>query len=176
MRAWHHTYGLPTITTNCSNNYGPRQFPEKLIPLMIESALSGKKLPVYGDGLNVRDWIHVGDHCKGVLLAIEKGHPGGVYCFGGNSERTNIELVHQICEILDAKRPLGQGKSYREQIAFVIDRLGHDRRYAIDDMLAQTELGFTRTYSFNEGIRDTIDWYLANAEWRDEVRQGRKTS
>lgn len=174
VRAWHHTYGLPTITTNCSNNYGARQFPEKLIPHMIECALAGKKLPVYGDGLNVRDWIHVSDHCRGVLLAFEKGHPGGVYCLGGNSERTNIELVNQICEILDAKRPRSDNKSYKEQITFVVDRLGHDRRYAIDDSLAQSELGFTRTYSFNEGLRDTIDWYLANGDWCNEVRQGRK--
>lgn len=165
VRAWHHTYGLPTITTHCSNNYGPRQYPEKLIPLMIQSALNGKPLPVYGDGKNIRDWIHVRDHCEGILLALEKGHPGGTYCFGGNAERPNIDIVAAICEILDANKPRADRKSYREQIKFVEDRLGHDRRYAIDDTLAQKELGFRRSVTLNEGLQETIEWYMANQDW-----------
>lgn len=170
VRAWHHTYGLPTITTNCSNNYGPRQFPEKLIPLMIRHALAGKKLPVYGKGANIRDWIHVEDHSAGVLLAFEKGTPGETYCFGGNSERNNLDVVSKICEILDEKSPRKDGKKHSVGIDFVQDRLGHDFRYAIDDSYAQKKLGFTRRYkNFEEGLRQTIDWYLANQKWSEKV-------
>ncbi|NDG85531.1 MAG: dTDP-glucose 4,6-dehydratase, partial [Proteobacteria bacterium] len=142
VRAWHHTYGLPTIITNCSNNYGPRQFPEKLIPHMIFCALQGKPLPVYGKGENIRDWIHVKDHARGVLLALEKGRVGDTFCFGGNSERKNLEVVHALCAALDELRPRAGGKSYRELITFVTDRPGHDFRYAIDDSKAQRELGY----------------------------------
>lgn len=160
-RAWFHTYGLPVIVTNCSNNYGPRQFPEKLIPHMIACALSGKPLPVYGDGLNVRDWIHVEDHSRGVMLALEKGIPGETYCFGGRAERTNIDLVRTLCSLLDALSPRNDGAPYASQITFVKDRLGHDRRYAIDDSRAERELGFTRAHDFESGLRDTVQWYLA---------------
>lgn len=167
-RAWFHTYGLPTLTTNCSNNYGPRQFPEKLIPVMIQACLSGAKLPVYGKGANIRDWIHVEDHVRGVRLALESGRPGETYCFGGNSERTNLQVVETICRLLDQKRP--GAHSYREQISFVEDRPGHDWRYAIDDRKAQAELGFERKFSdFETGLSETIDWYLANQEWVRKV-------
>ena len=166
VRAWHHTYGLNVVTTNCSNNYGPKQFPEKLIPHMVQCALGGKPLPVYGKGANVRDWIHVMDHCEGILLALEKGKAGETYCFGGNSERKNLEVVHAICAVLDELQPRVDGKSYREQISFVQDRAGHDWRYAIDDTKAQKELGFTRSMkSFEQGLRSTIEWYLANEAW-----------
>lgn len=170
-RAWFETYGLPTIVTNCSNNYGPRQFPEKLIPLMITRALAGQSLPIYGDGQNIRDWIHVEDHCAGVRLALEKGQAGQTYCFGGNAEKTNLELVHTLCDMLDEIRPLGAQRSYRTQIQFVKDRLGHDLRYAIDDTKAQTQLGFTRKYNFHLGLRATIEWYLANDAWCQTVRE-----
>lgn len=170
VRAWFHTYGLPTVTTNCSNNYGPRQFPEKLIPLMITNALSGKNLPVYGNGGNVRDWIHVDDHSHGVYLALTKGKPGETYCFGGNSERKNLDVVKAICNELDQIRPRTDGKSYAELITFVTDRAGHDWRYAIDDSKAQRELGFERSYkSFEAGLKDTIQWYLANSAWAEKV-------
>ncbi len=173
VRAWFHTYKLPTITTNCSNNYGPRQFPEKLIPHMINCALAGKSLPVYGNGRNVRDWIHVEDHCAGVLLALEKGKLGEAYCFGGNSERRNIDVVQTICRILDEKMPRSDKKSYAEQISFVEDRKGHDWRYAIDDSRAQKELGFKRKYSsFEDGLRATVSWYLENKEWMSSVLSG----
>ncbi len=163
VRAWFHTYQLPTIVTNCSNNYGPRQFPEKLIPYMVTAALREGTMPVYGNGLNVRDWIHVKDHCNGVLLALEKGVPGQTYCFGGNSERTNLEVVQAICKILDETKPRTDGMSYQGQIEFVADRPGHDFRYAIDDSKAQNELGFTRTISkFEDGLQETIAWYLDN--------------
>ena len=166
VRAWHHTYKLPTVTTNCSNNYGPRQYPEKLIPRMIECALSGQKLPVYGAGKNIRDWIHVEDHVAGILLAFEKGQPGESYCFGGNSERTNIDVVQKICQTLDGLRPLENGKKYAQQIAFVEDRAGHDFRYAIDDSYAKNQLGYIRKYSnFEDGLKHTIDWYLNNQAW-----------
>lgn len=165
VRAWHHTYGLPTLTTHCSNNYGPRQYPEKLIPRMILCALKNEPLPVYGDGQNVRDWIHVRDHCRGVLLALEKGSPGASYCFGGDAERNNLDLVRSICEILDVLKPRADGKSYREQISFVEDRLGHDKRYAIDGSFAQSELGFKPSMGLNEGLRDTVKWYLENGNW-----------
>ncbi len=166
VRAWHHTYGLPTITTNCSNNYGPRQYPEKLIPHMIQCAIGGKPLPVYGDGGNVRDWIHVEDHSDGVWLAFKAGRLGETYCFGGNAERNNLDVVKSICAILDEMRPRSDGKSYSSQISFVKDRLGHDRRYAIDDDKAVRELGFTRKYKgFEQGLKATIQWYLENDAW-----------
>jgi dTDP-glucose 4,6-dehydratase len=160
VRAWFHTYGLPTITTNCSNNYGPRQHEEKLIPLMITNAVQRKPLPVYGDGQNVRDWIHVSDHVAGVYLALTRGRPGETYCFGGNAEKTNLEVVHEICHILDQRLPLQARRSYAETIRLVNDRPGHDRRYAIDDGKAQTELGFTRKFSFSDGLRETVEWYI----------------
>lgn len=161
-RAWFHTYGLPTITTHCTNNYGPRQHPEKLIPHMIHAALAGRKLPVYGDGKNVRDWIHVEDHVAGVFLALEKGRPGECYDFGGAAEMENIALVRLLCAVLDRLRPKSGGGSYEDQIAFVTDRPGHDRRYAIDDRKAQRELGFTRRYTFEQGLEATVAWYLEN--------------
>lgn len=167
VHAWHHTYGLPTIITRCSNNYGPFQYPEKLIPHMIHCALTGKPLPVYGDGANVRDWIHVEDHCSGIFLALEKGKAGSVYCFGGNAERKNLTVVQTICAELDKLRPAK--KSYAEQITFVTDRLGHDRRYAIDDSLAKAELGFRQNFSFENGLADTIRWYLDNEKWCEAV-------
>lgn len=171
VRAWNRTYGLPAITTNCSNNYGPRQYPEKLIPLMITRALEGKSLPVYGDGKNVRDWIHVEDHCRGIYLAIDKGIPGQTYCFGGRAEKTNIELVTQLCAILDELQPSGDKSPYKSQIKFVADRLGHDRRYAIDDTKSETDLGFTRKFTFDSGLRYTVEWYLHNMKWCQAVTQ-----
>jgi dTDP-glucose 4,6-dehydratase len=175
VRAWHHTYQLPTITTNCSNNYGPRQFPEKLIPLMINHALSGKQLPVYGNGTNIRDWIHVEDHANGVLLALTKGQPGSTYCFGGNSERTNLHVVQTLCKMLDEVKPRIDKKSYAEQISFVEDRAGHDWRYAIDDSLAQKKLGFTRKYkNFEDGLQQTIQWYLENQKWVKTISEKTK--
>ncbi|MGB1539413.1 MAG: dTDP-glucose 4,6-dehydratase, partial [Rickettsiales bacterium] len=145
-RAWHETYGLPTIVTNCTNNYGPRQHPEKLIPHMITRGLKGDSLPIYGDGKNIRDWIHVEDHSAGVLLALEQGNPGETYCFGGNAEKNNNDVVHTLCAILDALQPRPNGQSYASLIQYVQDRPGHDRRYAIDDSKAERELGFTRNY------------------------------
>lgn len=164
VQAWHHTYGLPTLMTHCSNNYGPRQYPEKLIPHMILCALSGRDLPVYGDGKNIRDWIHVLDHCEGIALTLKKGKPGERYCFGGNCERTNIELVETLCAHLDEMKPREDRKSYRQQIQFVKDRLGHDRRYAIDDSKAERELGFKRMHTFDSGLKSTIAWYLDHLE------------
>lgn len=169
VRAWHHTYGLPTVTTNCSNNYGPRQYPEKLIPYMISCALEGKALPVYGDGKNIRDWIQVEDHCEGIYLALTRGKPGATYCFGGDAERRNIDVVKAICKELDQLRPRKDGKSYETQISFVKDRLGHDWRYAIDDSLAQRELGFKRKNTFEQGLAQTVRWYLANEKWAKAV-------
>lgn len=167
--AWFKTYGLPTIVTNCSNNYGPRQFPEKLIPRMIECALNGKNLPVYGDGKNVRDWIHVHDHAGGILLALNAGIPGETYCFGGDAEVANIDLVQQLCSALDELWPLSDGEFYNKNITFIADRAGHDRRYAIDDSKAEKQLGFTRQYNFTSGLKSTIKWYLDNQEWCEEV-------
>lgn len=170
VRAWHHTYGLPALVTNCSNNYGPRQFPEKLIPYMIRCAIEGKKLPVYGNGRNVRDWIHVKDHCAGIMLAIEKGQLGESYCFGGRSERRNINVVEAICDELDRLTPRGGGESYRTLISYVEDRKGHDWRYAIDDAKAESELGFIREYTrFEDGLKQTVAWYLKNQEWMRAV-------
>lgn len=169
-RAWFHTYGVPVIITHCSNNYGPRQFPEKLIPHMINCALSGKPLPVYGNGGNVRDWIHVQDHCAGVRLAIERGRPGQVYCFGGRSERKNLDVVRAICAELDRRAPRTDGASHAERITFVEDRKGHDWRYAIDDAKAERELGFRRRYSdFEVGLAQTVAWYLENGPWIAQV-------
>lgn len=158
--AWFATYGLPVITTNCSNNYGPRQHPEKLIPRMITNAVAGKNLPVYGNGSNIRDWIHVEDHCNGIALALEKGIPGETYCFGGNAEKSNLEVVRKICAILEELSPRQYKTSYENQIAFVTDRAGHDYRYAIDDRKAVSELGFTRKHDFESGLRNTVEWYL----------------
>ncbi|HRK09232.1 MAG TPA: dTDP-glucose 4,6-dehydratase [Pseudobdellovibrionaceae bacterium] len=175
VRAWYHTYGLPTLITNCSNNYGPRQFPEKLIPRMIVTALAGGKLPIYGRGENIRDWIHVEDHASGVLLALTKGQVGEAYCFGGNSERRNIDVVKQICVLLDELRPRAAGGSYAEQMSFVEDRLGHDFRYAIDDSKALRELGYQRAHlNFEAGLRATVQWYLDNEAWVRSVQQKKK--
>jgi len=171
VRAWHHTYGLPVVITNCSNNYGPRQFPEKLIPRIIDCALQEKPLPVYGKGENVRDWIHVEDHTQGVLLALEKGRLGESYCFGGRSERKNIDVVRAICSTLDELRPRKSGATYSELITFVTDRAGHDFRYAIDDSKAERELGFKRQYqNFEEGLLQTVKWYLENQAWVANVK------
>ncbi len=160
-QAWFHTYGIPVLITNCSNNYGPRQFPEKLIPTVIAKALSGQPIPVYGEGKNIRDWIHVADHCAGVKLALENGRLGASYCFGGDCEMQNLKLVEKLCDYLDELSPKPKGK-YNEQISFVKDRLGHDFRYAIDDQLAMQELGFKRTQTFEKGLRETAQWYLQN--------------
>ncbi|RME18436.1 MAG: dTDP-glucose 4,6-dehydratase [Bdellovibrio sp.] len=169
-RAWFKTYQFPVITTNCSNNYGPKQYPEKLIPHMIQCALKEKPLPVYGTGKNVRDWIHVSDHCQGVLLALEKGLPGETYCFGGRSERNNITVVKEICTLLDELSPRRNGKKYEELIQFVEDRKGHDWRYAIDDTKAQKELGFERQFqNFEEGLKNTVQWYLDHQNWVQKV-------
>ena len=165
VRAWNHTYGLPTITTNCSNNYGPRQHPEKLIPHLITCALAGKPLPIYGTGGNTRDWIHVEDHCAGIFLALEGGKLGETYCFGGDAERKNLDVAKQICTILDELRPREDGVSYDKQLTFVADRPGHDWRYAIDDALAQKELGFARKYRFEDGLAATVKWYLDHRQW-----------
>lgn len=166
VQSWQHTYGLPSLITNCSNNYGPRQFPEKLIPLMIKNALLDQDLPVYGKGENIRDWIFVDDHSRGILLALEKGISGESYCFGGNSERTNLQVVETLCHILDRLSPKTNRLSYKNQIRFVADRPGHDWRYAIDDQRAQNELGFQRTIkNFEEGLEKTIKWYLDNHDW-----------
>jgi len=168
-RAWYHTYGLPIVITNCTNNYGAYQYPEKLIPHMIICALEGKPLPIYGDGKNIRDWIHVSDHCNGVYLAATKGKIGETYCFGGKEEHHNIDIVKKICSYIDDLKPRADGKSYSEQITFVKDRLGHDRRYAIDDTKAEKELGFTREYNFNDGLYQTVEWYLNNQDWVKNV-------
>jgi dTDP-glucose 4,6-dehydratase len=170
VRAWHHTYGLPVITTNCSNNYGPLQFPEKLIPLMILNALAGKPLPVYGDGKNVRDWLYVGDHCAGVRAALARGKPGETYNIGGNSEKTNLEVVHAVCAILDKLHPAGA--PHVKLIRFVKDRPGHDWRYAIDAGKIRRELGWEPRERFDSGLRKTVEWYLENDEWVQNVISG----
>lgn len=169
VRAWHETYGLPTLITNCSNNYGPRQFPEKLIPVMITRALEGRPMPVYGDGQNVRDWIHVEDHCRGIYLALTKGVPGETYCFGGHAEMPNLALVTAIADTLDELAPRAGGAPYRELIAFVTDRPGHDRRYAIDDRKAQQALGYAPEHTLASGLKATVAWYLANGGWCETV-------
>ncbi len=171
VRAWHRTYGLPVSLSNCSNNYGPYQFPEKLIPLMIRSAIAGTTLPVYGEGANVRDWLHVEDHCRAIDLVVRRGRPGRTYNVGGNNERTNLEVVHSLCDILDELRP--GGGSRRDLIEFVTDRPGHDLRYAIDASRLGTELGWTATYDFDAGLRATVEWYLDNQDWCEEVMRDR---
>jgi len=172
VRAFHHTYGLPTLTTNCSNNYGPFQFPEKLIPLMIDKALKGEKLPVYGDGRNVRDWLYVGDHCRAIQRVLEIGRTGEVYNVGGDAERENIVVVKTICRLLDERRPLPGGTKRETLVSFVKDRPGHDRRYAIDAGKLKTQLGWRQTESFESGIAKTVDWYLDNQEWCRRVLDG----
>jgi dTDP-glucose 4,6-dehydratase len=170
VRAYHHTYGMPVLTTNCSNNYGPYQFPEKLIPLTILNALEGRPIPVYGDGRNIRDWLYVDDHCSGIEAVLERGRPGEVYNIGGCNEWRNIDIVQRICDRLDACQPAAA--SYREQISFVRDRPGHDRRYAIDAGRMREELGWTPQHDFAAGIEITIRWYLQNRSWCDRVRSG----
>ncbi|MBU1347716.1 MAG: dTDP-glucose 4,6-dehydratase [Alphaproteobacteria bacterium] len=165
VRAWGHTYGLPTLVTNCSNNYGPFQFPEKLIPLTILRALGGDSLPVYGDGLHVRDWLHVDDHVRGLRAAFEHGEPGRTYVFGGGAERTNIDLVRTICDALDDLAPRTDGRPHAQAIALVEDRPGHDRRYAVDAALARAALGWTPRVAFDQGVRDTVAWYLQHRDW-----------
>lgn len=172
VKAYHRTYGLPAVVTNCSNNYGPYQFPEKLIPLMILNILEEKQLPVYGDGKNVRDWLYVLDHCDAVLEVFENGRPGETYNIGGNSERKNIDIVHQLCDILDRKLARTGKNESRGLIRFVEDRPGHDRRYAIDASKIQRELGWRPRYSFDEALEKTVDWYLEHPEWVESVRSG----
>lgn len=172
VRAWFHTYGLPVLTTNCSNNYGPYHFPEKLIPLVILNALNGQPLPIYGDGMQVRDWLYVGDHCTAIRRVLEKGTLGETYNVGGWNEKTNLEVVNTICSILDELRPRSSGGSYAEQIRFVTDRPGHDRRYAIDASKLERELGWKPAETFATGIRKTVEWYLANPEWVAGVQSG----
>ncbi|MDD5299541.1 MAG: dTDP-glucose 4,6-dehydratase [Gallionella sp.] len=172
VRAYHHTYGLPVLTTNCSNNYGPYHFPEKLIPLMIVNALAGKPLPVYGDGQQIRDWLYVRDHCAAIRCVLEKGRLGEVYNVGGWNEKANLDIVHTICTLLDELRPRQDGKSYRAQIALVTDRPGHDRRYAIDAHKIEHELGWKPAETFETGIRKTVQWYLDNQGWVNNVQSG----
>ncbi len=171
VRAYHHTYGLPTLTTNCSNNYGPYQFPEKLIPLIIHNALAGKPLPVYGDGQNVRDWLYVEDHCSAIARVLDAGRPGETYNVGGNSERRNIAVVHTLCDILDELRPRASGR-YKDLITFVKDRPGHDRRYAIDPTKIHTELAWEPAHTFEGGMRQTVQWYLDHQDWVQHVTSG----
>ncbi|MFY9589618.1 dTDP-glucose 4,6-dehydratase [Rickettsia endosymbiont of Halotydeus destructor] len=183
VRAWHHTYGLPVITTNCSNNYGPFQFPEKLIPLVIDHAVSGQLLPIYGDGKNIRDWLFVQDHCEAIRTVLHKGKIGETYNIGGNNEKTNLEVVQNICLLLDKLLPLHSRKilhpqtkaaltSYHELIAFVPDRLGHDRRYAINSNKIQQELGWQPKESFETGIAKTVEWYVNNSSWVNSIKTG----
>ena len=172
VRAWHHTYGLPVLTTNCSNNYGPYHFPEKLIPLVIHNALAGKPLPIYGDGQQIRDWLYVQDHCSAIARVLQAGAPGQTYNIGGWNEKPNLDVVHTICQLLDQMRPRSDGVSYADQITFVTDRPGHDRRYAIDSRKIERELGWRPAESFESGIRKTIAWYLDNAEWVSQVTSG----
>ncbi|WP_202841194.1 dTDP-glucose 4,6-dehydratase [Luteimonas saliphila] len=172
VRAFHHTYGLPVLTTNCSNNYGPFHFPEKLIPLVIAKALAGEPLPVYGDGRQVRDWLFVSDHCEAIRTVLAKGRVGETYNVGGNAEKQNIEVVKAICALLDQRRPRDDGRPRESQIAFVADRPGHDRRYAIDASKLRDELGWEPKYTFERGIAETVDWYLANQAWVNRVLDG----
>ncbi len=172
VRAYHHTYGLPVMTTNCSNNYGPYQFPEKLIPLIIHNVLNGKPLPIYGDGLNVRDWLYVGDHCSAIRAVLERGKIDATYNVGGWNEMSNLDVVHTLCDILDAEKPRSDGASYRTQITFVPDRPGHDRRYAIDATKIDRELGWKPAQTFETGIRQTVRWYLDNQAWVKNVTSG----
>lgn len=170
VRAYYHTYGLPVLTTNCSNNYGPYQFPEKLIPLVFLNALEGKPLPIYGDGMNIRDWLYVEDHCSGIEAVLERGRLGEVYNIGGNNEWTNIDIVNLICDRLDQHKP--SPKQYRDLITYVRDRPGHDRRYAIDSSKMKAELGWQPAHRFETGIEATLAWYLENLEWCNRVRSG----
>lgn len=172
VNAWFHTYGLPVVTTNCSNNYGPYQFPEKLIPLMILNALEGKPLPIYGAGDNVRDWLYVEDHAQALWLVLQNGKYGETYNIGGWNEKTNLEVVHGICDLLDEQRPQSGGKRYRDNIEFVADRPGHDLRYAIDASKIERELGWKPQETFETGLRKTVDWYLENQEWCQHVQDG----
>ena len=172
VRAWHHTYGLPVLTTNCSNNYGPYHFPEKLIPLMIVNALAGKALPVYGDGMQIRDWLYVKDHCSAIRRVLEAGRLGETYNVGGWNEKPNIEIVKTVCALLDGLRPKADGSSYASQITYVTDRPGHDRRYAIDARKLEAELGWKPAETFETGIRKTVHWYLDNPEWVQNVQSG----
>jgi len=172
VRAWHHTYGLPVLTTNCSNNYGPYHFPEKLIPLMIVNALAGKPLPVYGDGQQVRDWLYVKDHCSAIRRVLQTGRLGETYNVGGWNEKPNLEIVHTVCTLLDELRPRADGASHRAQITFVQDRPGHDRRYAIDARKIERELGWKPAETFETGIRKTVQWYLDHPDWVAHVQSG----
>ena len=172
VRAWHHTYGLPVLTTNCSNNYGPYHFPEKLIPLLIVNSLAGKPLPVYGDGQQIRDWLYVKDHCSAIRRVLEAGRLGETYNVGGWNEKANLEIVHTVCTLLDELRPRTDGKPYKDQITFVTDRPGHDRRYAIDARKLERELGWKPFETFDSGIRKTVQWYLDHPEWVAHVQSG----
>ena len=172
VRAWHHTYGLPVLTTNCSNNYGPYHFPEKLIPLVIHNALAGKPLPIYDDGQQIRDWLYVQDHCSAIACVLQSGVPGETYNIGGWNEKPNLDVVNTICQLLDELRPRSDGLSYATQITYVTDRPGHDRRYAIDARKIERELGWRPAESFETGIRKTIAWYLDNADWVANVTSG----
>jgi dTDP-glucose 4,6-dehydratase len=172
VRAYHHTYGLPVLTTNCSNNYGPYHFPEKLIPLVIHNALAGKDLPIYGDGQQIRDWLYVKDHCNAICRVLESGRLGEVYNIGGWNEKANLDVVHTLCDILDQEQPRVDGLSYREQITFIKDRPGHDRRYAIDANKIERELGWKPAETFETGIRKTVRWYLDNQEWVNNITSG----
>ena len=172
VRAWHHTYGLPVLTTHCSNNYGPFHFPEKLIPLVLHNALAGKPLPIYGDGMQIRDWLFVQDHCRAIARVLQAGRPGETYNIGGWNEKPNIEVVKTLCGLLDELQPRADGKSYSEQITFVKDRAGHDRRYAIDASKIHDELGWRPQETFETGLRKTVQWYLDHADWVANVTSG----
>ena len=172
VRAWHHTYGLPVLTTNCSNNYGPYHFPEKLIPLVIHNALAGKPLPIYGDGQQVRDWLYVEDHCKAIMRVLQDGRLGETYNVGGWNEKPNIEVVRTLCALLDELQPRADGESYATQMTFVKDRPGHDRRYAIDARKLERELGWRPEETFESGLRKTVQWYLGHGDWVEEVTSG----
>ena len=172
VRAWFHTYGLPIVITNCTNNYGPYHFPEKLIPLIISNALAQKELPIYGKGDNIRDWLYVDDHARGIILAFEHGIVGESYCIGGHNERTNLQVVEDICVILDELKPCDNGESYTKLITYVTDRAGHDYRYAMDPTKIQRELGWAPQENFTSGIRKTVQWYLDNQHWVEHVQSG----
>jgi dTDP-glucose 4,6-dehydratase len=172
VRAWHHTYGLPVLTTNCSNNYGPFHFPEKLIPLVIHNALAGKPLPIYGDGMQVRDWLFVEDHCRAIARVLQAGRSGETYNIGGWNEKPNIDVVRTLCRLLDELQPRADGQSYASQITFVKDRAGHDRRYAIDARKMEQELGWRPQETFETGLRKTVAWYLAHSDWVAHVTSG----
>jgi dTDP-glucose 4,6-dehydratase len=172
VRAWFHTYGLPVLTTNCSNNYGPYHFPEKLIPLVIHNALKGKPLPIYGDGQQIRDWLYVSDHCSAIRCVLEKGELGQTYNIGGCNEKANLEVVNTICELLDEKKPKSDKSSYKSQITFVSDRPGHDKRYAMDASKIEKELGWRPAQTFESGMKKTVEWYLENTQWTENVTSG----